>query len=178
MRELTVRLKFTTPCLGKVKQTRTISREGTRKKRSYFLFARDCDNKVVFMQQWWQSLMRRAADVACRYQREVRDIKFDLAVDGSPQPTPDRFFRRFYGDNRFSQHEAFFAGDIIGISCLVPAAITEDGLVQLLSLAGKYFGISPFRPGEFGFFKVVQVEKRGPAVEPVACKPKEQVCDI
>lgn len=110
----------------------------------------------------WAALMRKAADVLCQHQSEVAGIRFQLEVDGTPQPVPDKVYRRYYGENKYSPHEAFYAGDVIGVSCLVPNKISDEDFWSLMQMAGQYYGMSPFRPGDFGHFNVEGIERRGP----------------
>lgn len=172
MRELTVRIRFTIASLGNVKSYRTVRKDGKKKRRPVFLFPRDHEGRVILMQSWWAHIMRKAADVMCRHQQHVREIRFSLAVDGLPGSVADNeIFRRYYGaENNFSPHEAFFAGDVIGVSCLVPAMISDDDFWRLMSLAGEYYGMSAFRPGEYGNFKVEGIERRGPQPESLETK--------
>lgn len=159
MRELTVRIKFTSPCLGKCKKFYNISRNGKRKKRTYFMHLRNPNGQVMLLPTWWQAVVRKAADVLSRHQREVREIRFNPQVDGRPRPVPEGLFNRHYGSKRHSKHEAFMPGDVVGISCVVPNSITDDDFWQLMQYAGTYYGMSPFRPGEFGYFEVLTVER-------------------
>lgn len=163
MRELTVKIRFVTPCLGNIKTTHKVenAETGAKKKRTVFKFPRNHEGKVILMQAWWASVMRSAADVMCRHQKFVEGIRFSLEVDG----IPERVFKRYYENSRYSSHEAFLANDVIGISCLVPPTINNDDFWRLMSLAGEYYGMSPFRPGEFGFFKVDSIKLRGPEPE-------------
>lgn len=161
MRELTVRLKFTSPCLGHVKKQYTIRTGGKKKKRSYFLHLRNPQGQVIFLPTWWQAIMRNAADVLSRYHKEVKELRFALEVDGQPRPIPDQLYNRYYAPDRYARHEAFWAGDTIGISCLVPDSISDDDFWRLMEYAGRYFGISPCRPGEYGFFVVESVKRCG-----------------
>lgn len=161
MREMSVRLRFTRPCLGNTKQRRTVILDGKRKKRTYFRFQRSpSGGEVIFMPNWWTAVLSQAAEVQCRLTKEVREIRFALEVDGRPQPIEENPFRRYYAKKKYSVHEQFAAGDIVGVSCLVPFAIDDDDLWALLSTAGQYYGISPFGPGEHGFFQVVSITPR------------------
>lgn len=173
MRELTVRIRFTLPSLGNVRTyQRLVNLEGVKKKRTVFLLPRNHEGKVILMQSWWASVMRNAADVLCRHQGVIKDVRFALEVDGTPRPFPEEWFQRFYDEDRFTPHEQFAAGDVIGVSCLVPATINDDDFWRLMSLGGEYYGMSPYRPGEFGFFKVEGIEKRGPQPDRKIEKPE------
>jgi hypothetical protein len=118
-------------------------------------------DKVIFLPTWWSSVLQKAASVLNRHHRDVRDIRFALEVDGQPRPLPADPFKRYYQNGRYSQHEAFFAGDTVGLNCVVPAAIDDDDFWRLMDAAGLYWGISPFQPGNFGFFKVKSLSRRG-----------------
>lgn len=167
MRELTIRIKFKSHCLGNVKTRNVFCIDGKQKKRTIFLHLRSPQNKVQFMQSWWQAGLRTASKVLCRYQKDVADILFSTEIDGQPRKLPEEVFKRWYNATRFSPHEAFFPGDIIGVSCLVPPNIDDDGLWRLMDLAGDYCGVSPFKPGEYGFFQVESIKRRGnPAPTP------------
>lgn len=181
MRELEVRIQFTTPCLGNDKKFRTERSRGRQKKRSFFLFSRTSGGKVILMPQWWAALLRDAAQLLGRFHNEVSKIRFALEVDGSPRPVPGEFYKRFYDSDRFSPHEAFFAGDQIGVSCAVPPTISDDDFWRLMELAGKYYGMSPYRDKEFGRFRVVKIERRGPqtdhGIEPPTVPPVEETSE-
>lgn len=161
MREVTVRIKFTSPCLGHVKKYYTTRVNGKRKKRTFFVHLRNPRGRVIFLPTWWTAIMRNAADVLSRYHTEVKGIRFALEVDGQPRPVPDELFDRHYAKGRYSRHEVFAVGDTIGVTCLVPEAISDDDFWRLMEYAGRYYGISPCRPGEFGFFTVESVERCG-----------------
>jgi hypothetical protein len=154
MRELMVRIRFTSHCLGNVRKH---YREKGRL-RNYYVLPRNPDDKVIFMPTWWASTMRRAAEILCKHHNEVRQIRFALEVDGNPRPIPDQLFRRYFESDKFSQHEAFYPGDVIGVTCVVPTAIDDDDFRRLMTIAGKYCGMSPGQPNkEFGYYVVESV---------------------
>lgn len=145
MRELTVRIRFTKHSLGNVKNA--IGR---------FVLPRDPAGCVTFMPSWHFANMRFAAQLLGRHQDEVSKIRWDMKVDGVVRR--DRWYRRFYntdgGKTRYILHEAFFPGQTVGITCAVPASIRDDDVWRLMQLAGTYRGLSPWKPGEWGFFEV------------------------
>lgn len=153
MRELAIRIRFTSPCLGHVQ--RQLRERG--KKRLHWLMPRNPDGKVVFLNTWWRAILHKAAEILCKHQREINEIRFAPEVEGEPRAVPREYHVHFHRENRFSKHEAFFAGDVIGIQCVVPSAISDDDFHRLLTYAGKYSGISPSHPGEYGFFTVESV---------------------
>lgn len=156
MRELTVRLRFQKHCLGNVKSRVEIG----GKKLSYFALPRGSGDQVMFLPTWWKSNMIMAADVLSRGQREAKEIRFDPMVDGRPGAVPERLFKRYWAPNRFARHEAFWPGAVIGVNCVVPDRLTLEDVWKLMAVAGRFGGISPYRPKEFGFFDVVSVQPR------------------
>jgi hypothetical protein len=164
MRELTVRIEFTSPSLGnkKIKDDTPLS--------GRFVFARSPDGHVMFLPTWWQANMNFAASVQGRHQKLVKSIHWDAFVDGNPKRrmnqdgshTPIWYSRR-YGTarkQRYSLHEAFHEGQIVGINCVVPPKLDDDSFKRLMTTVGQYKGISPFKPGEFGMFRVASLQPR------------------
>lgn len=173
MRELAVRIKFTTPCLGNVRKHHRVQ----GRVRNHFLLPRNPGGKVIFMNTWWQAILAQAAKILCRHHGEVKSIRFAMEVDGKPRPLEEGevedprtgrkqvvlkgHYHRYYAEDRFSKHEAFFPGTVIGLTCIVPQGINDEDFHRLMELAGKYCGISPGLPGEFGFFTVESIRSTG-----------------
>lgn len=149
MRELTVRLKFVRHCLGNVKAPGTSGR---------FLLPRTPDGNILFPASWHHANMRFAAKTVGRHQDEVRKILWDINVDGVVRP--DNWYKRFYSLKRYVLHESFWPGQVIGLNCIVPVVITDEDFWQLLTVAGQYKGISPWKPGEFGLYTVESIRPR------------------
>lgn len=155
MRELTIRIRFTAPCLGNQKL-----RDGSGR----FVFQRNHSTKhVIFLPTWHQSNMRLAAQLLGRHQDEVAKIHWDQHVDGRLRQ--DKWFRRHYRSKnsnrqRYILHEAFFPGQEISINLCLPAAIPEDDFLRLMQKAGQYRGLSPWKPGEYGFYEVISLRER------------------
>lgn len=150
MRELTVRIRFTTHCLGDVKG-----------RRGRFLLPRSPAGRVVFLPSWHRMNLQYAAQVFGRHQDVVGKIAWDLEVDAVLRG--DRWFQRYFTDGErrhYALHESFVPGQVVGLNCVVPEAITDDDLWQLLELAGRYRGLSPYKPKEHGFFKVESIRSR------------------
>lgn len=161
MRELTVRICFRSPCLGSVKDRRSAGR---------FLLPRDPRGNVTFLASWHRANMRFAATLLGRHQDEVSKIVWDTAVDG---PSSCGVYQRYHKRKeteedgrarrlRYAIHEAFLPGCVVGINCVVPTPITDDDFWELMRMAGRYKGISPFGGGngEYGFFEVVSIRNR------------------
>ena len=144
MIEVRARLRFTTPCLGN-RRCRRISR-----------FLQGPDGRVIFLPTWWLSLMLFASKLLHRHQRAVKDIAWDPSIWGSPQE-----YRRYYAPGRYAIHEAFSPGQIIEVAAVLPDEIPLADFEELLALAGRFRGISPFHQNEeFGRFEVVDVLPR------------------
>lgn len=167
MRELTVRIKFSTHCLGNVKAGK--NGDGN------LLLPKSPDGSVMFMASWHRQNMRIAAQLLGKHQDEVPKILWDTNVDGVVWQ--QRWHRRHYtapnGKQRYILHEAFFPGQIVGINCAVPDAINDDDFWALMDLAGKYKGISPFKPGEYGFFVVDELRPRRPQMGKVGVETEK-----
>jgi len=146
------------------------------------VFARTPDAHVMFPASWHASNMVLAAKLLGRHQGSVRKILWDPEVDCVTRP--DRWFKRYYTgrDNkrRFAVHEAFFPGQVVGLNCAVPSEVSDDDLVQLMNIAGRYKGLSPWDPGEYGQFQVESIAlRRGPAIPPAATqKESEQQSNV
>ncbi|MCV5968496.1 hypothetical protein, partial [Lactococcus petauri] len=61
---------------------------------------------------------------------------------------------------RFAQHEALFPGAEVSINVCLPDEISDDDFIRFQSKAGQYRGLSPWGPGEFGFYEVVSLRPR------------------
>lgn len=153
MRELTVRIRFTKHSLGNVK---------ARDDSGRFLLPRNPEGFVLFLPTWHRANMKMSAQVLGRHQDDAEKICWDIRVDGAVRHDP--WFRRYYktgaGKKKYALHEAFWPGQVVGLHCVVPAAIGDDDLRRLMQLSGQYRGLSPWRPGEFGLFEVEQILPR------------------
>tara|TARA_B100000700_G_C14953766_1_gene812982 strand:- start:48 stop:449 length:402 start_codon:yes stop_codon:yes gene_type:complete len=124
----------------------------------------------MFLPSWWSALIRYAAKVLNKHHSEVKSIRWDPVIDGVPRkwkrylPAPED---KPSARRRYALHEAFLPGDIVGINCVLPRAISTDDMWQLLDIAGSYKGISPYKPhdGGYGTFCVVSLHKRRRSLE-------------
>jgi hypothetical protein len=152
MRELTIRIRFLKHCLGNVKDQHGLGR---------YLLPRSPSKQVTFLSTWHRANLRFAAGVLTRHQDEVEKIFWDIHVDGVVKLKC--WHRRYYAagnKQRYAIHESFLPGQVVGINCVIPSAIPDEDLWQLMQLAGQYRGISPWAPGEFGFFDVESIRSR------------------
>ena len=53
------------------------------------------------------------------------------------------------------------SGRVIGVECVLPIDMSVDVFTTLMEVAGKFRGISPYKPGEYGRFTVVSVLAAG-----------------
>jgi hypothetical protein len=155
MDEVVLRLRFTQASLGAAR----------RKEGSDIVFAmlRNPDGQVMFLPTWWRSISRFAATVLNVPTELVARVEWDPAVDGItgrwrryfPQENGEPTVRR-----RYALHEAFLKGEMIGVNCVLPQGLMVDQFWRLMDTAGRYKGISPYKPGQYGTFQVVEVQQR------------------
>ena len=156
MKELTVRIRFDTPCLGNVKRRANCT--GVGEPWPVFQLPRMQDGRIRLETSWWRSSLRFAADVLCRHQSSVSQIHLDPGVSGQPSA---KMFKRFVGGRKYIKHEAFLDGAFMEISCVVPDTISNDDFEQLMRLVGRFKGISPFQfERQYGLFSVIGVYKK------------------
>lgn len=176
MRELTVRIRFTKDCLGSVKKF--VTEPATGQKWPVFYMPRTPDGHVRFESKWWQSSIRFAADVLNKHHRAVQQIHFDITVDGRPSSDLHSFVKRYFDTKKFVKHEAFREGSVVGINCIVPNEISDDDFWRLMDLVGRFKGISPFGPKEYGFFTVESITRRSIPCAAAAEERYEQNDDL
>ncbi len=145
MRELTIRLLFTTPCLGNVrggpvdlmpKNPRT--------------------GQVTFRPMWWQMCIRKGAQAMGKHLDQVRQIQWDPVVHGDLG-----IHRRYYSDDGYRDHEAYLEGTEIAVNVVIPSQVPVEDFERILETAGRYVGISPYRWQDgWGRFQVRSVLPR------------------
>jgi hypothetical protein len=151
MTEVTLRIRFTQPCLG-AKPIR--QRDGAM----VYCMSRGLSGQVLFPPAWWRAIVAHGARVKGGSVALANRISWSLDVDGVPNRwarhvprTTDRRGHQVY-------HEAFLPGDIVGVDCVLPPELQPDTFWRWMDAGGKYLGISPFKHGEWGRFEVVAVE--------------------
>lgn len=139
MQTVKTKLRFVTPCLGQIRC------------EDYDKFQRDGDS-VIFMEVWWSSILDYGARAFGKYYDDIADIHVDPKIEGLPKR-----YKRYYRDKEYKEHEAYLAGDVIGVTFMVPPAIPVKDFLQILVYAGRFCGISPYgwKKG-FGKFEVVE----------------------
>ncbi len=150
MIEWTVQVIFTTPSLGNQKTA-----DGR------FLFQKSESGQILFLPTWHKANMVFAANMLGLYQTAVPLIMWDPVIDAALREKC--FTQQFYtkGDRqRFSLHETLYPGQTAGINFVAPPEIPHDGLIKLFSKAGSYRGVSPWKPGQFGHFRVNTLTQR------------------
>ena len=119
-------------------------------------FPHDPDGRVMFMPTWWASLVRYAAKVLSKHHHAVKEIDWDPFVVGAPLE-----YRRYYAKSRYQRHEAFYPGDSIVVRAVLPDDLDIDDFRELLVLAGRYRGVSPYgNDKQLGRYVVVDVRHR------------------
>ena len=137
-----VRLKFTTPSLGNVRG------EVLDK------MLRDPEGDVIFLQSWWRAVLSYGAQAYNRFEKEIDLVQTDPKVKGELST-----YRRYWKPNEFKMHEAFLSGTEIEVRFCLPRAIGLEEFKALLTLAGRYVGVSPYgHKQDYGRFLVLSVE--------------------
>lgn len=141
--EVIAHLRFNTPCLG---DQRGQHRDTMR---------RDADGNVVMLQAWWRSSLRYAAQALGLFHKEVDQVQADPVIVGST-----KLYKRYYSLTEFKEHEAFLDGDSIEVKFMLPNNLSVENFRELLSIAGRFAGISPYGfKQNFGRFVVVELRE-------------------
>jgi hypothetical protein len=147
VRDVIVSIRFCSPCLGNV-----ALQDGSGR----YALPRDRLGRVIFLPSWHLANMSFASTLLGRHQDAVRDIYWQLPVEGET-----RWWKLYRtganGRRRFGEHEAFAPGTEVRLACRLPQAIGLDDFRSLMALAGGKRGLSPWKPGRYGFFEVVGV---------------------
>lgn len=155
MRELAVRIRFTDASLGNEKDLKT----------GRFKFQRSPgpDGKILFLATWHQANLKLAAEMLGRHQEHIRRIFWDIEIDAELR---EKCLTRCYyrkspqSRERWSTHESLVKGQTVGINCVVPSEIDDEDFWSLMQIAGKYKGLSPWKPGEYGHYEIVSIRPR------------------
>jgi hypothetical protein len=128
MQEVSVKLKFITPCLGNIRCD------------DYDRFERDGSGNVIFMSSWWRDLLKYGARALGRHQDLVDDIRIHARIFGAVKR-----FKRYYAPGQYKEHEAYDKGDLVEIHAMLPTGVPPEDFKEILRLAGQYKGISPYK---------------------------------
>lgn len=152
MTEVTLRIRFTQPCLGGKPRKRP--KDGV----NVLSMPRGVSGQVMFPPAWWRAIVAHGARVKGGSVSLANKISWSLDVDGVTQQwirhvpkTQDRKAGHVH-------HEAFLPGDVVGVDCVLPPDLKPDVFRLWMEAGGKYMGISPYKHGEWGRFEVVDVE--------------------
>ncbi len=154
MQEVTIRLRFNRACLGFAKKPLA---HGTD---VIYRMPRDGQDRVMFLTSWWRDRMKYAARVTSKCYNDVQHIAWAEHVDGllgewcrivAPATDTKRA--------RYALHEAFRPNTEIGVTAVLPDAISLDDFSDLLTVVGTYKGISPFQSADetYGTFDVLSI---------------------
>jgi len=167
MREVSIRLRFTRPCLG-------YAEKRTRNRNVMYVMPRDPSRRVMFLASWWRDRLSFAAKVLNRYQDLVMHITWDQVVDGRVGTYQRKIIRKRQDgsikNTGYALHEAFQVGDDIGVNAVLPTNLSIEAFTELLTIVGRYKGISPYNSADdtFGTFDVVSVR---PTIRTLVAEP-------
>lgn len=114
----------------------------------------DKNGEVLYLQSWWRSSLGYAAQALCRHQKLIDKIQADPVARGTVS-----VYQRYYNPTSFKEHEAFLAGSEVEFRFMLPRKMSLEAFRELLEIAGKYAGISPYGyKQDFGRFTVVDVQ--------------------
>ena len=142
MQEVAIKLKFITPCLGGIRR------------EDYDRFERDGDGSVIFLASWWREVLQYGAQAFGKHQGLITDIHMHAKIIGEV-----KIYRRYYGPNKYKEHEAFLRDDVVFLKAMLPTGLPAEDFEEILRLAGNYRGIAPYgwKDG-YGQFEVQGVE--------------------
>jgi len=155
VREVAIKLRFLQPCLGSHLHKQSGETSLYRLPRTS-----GGEPRVMLLTAWWRAIMRFAAATHNIAAETVDSIAWDPVVTGKRGR-----YRRFVdapkdGKRRYAMHEAFMPGAVVGVNAVLPDSLDTDLFWRMLDHAGRYRGISPYKPGVFGHFEVMEVRAR------------------
>jgi hypothetical protein len=151
MIEVTLRIRFTQPCLG--------HKPRRRKPDDLVVLAmpRGQSGRVMFPPAWWRAIVAHGARVKGGSASLASKVAWSLDVAGETQQWI-RYVPKADGRKAgHVHHEAFLPGDVIGVDCVLPPGLKPEVFRVWMDAGGKYLGISPYKHGEWGRFEVVAV---------------------
>ena len=147
MREIAVEIEFKSPCLGAVRVA-----DGPVR------FDRAGDDIMLPPMAW-----PRALEDAAKHAGMPRDLVARIRVDACVRRKPD-VFKRYYKLDRYTMHEALLSGTRIQVLAMVPQEISDAQFARLMTITGRYCGVSPYGWGKIGFGRF-DVKAIGPRIE-------------
>lgn len=131
MKNASFTLEFTTHVLA--------NSLSTKSKSDKDIFQRDSAGRMIWQQNWWYSAFAQAIDLAKTRNIKSSDIHMDLVVDA-----PTKVYTRKYGEDLYRKHEAIFPGAQIKFLAVVSDYVTQSQLEKILTVMGKFIGLSPY----------------------------------
>lgn len=151
MFQVSIQIKFDQPCLGNE------WRDDPEPNR----MLRGADGKVIFHPAWMKAMIIQAADAYSRHQGMVKKISWNAEIQGTLKicERPYTVIEQGVRVRRVKMHEGFDVGDVVEIRAFVPGGIPIIEFQELMVIAGRYCGLSPYgwKTGKFGRFSVVSV---------------------
>jgi hypothetical protein len=134
MREIKTRITFTQPCLG-----------ATQTSEGVVMFEH-VPGGVVMPAAAWERAFASVAETTKISKKYISHIVVDPKLPCSVVIQP-----RFYGRGKSQMHETIPAGSSVVIHALVPDQISDQQYIALLTLVGKFCGMSPYGFGKRGY---------------------------
>lgn len=146
------KLQFNSPCLA-----------GEKNKNGKWTFEKAANGRIFFYESKLFNSVLQAARILGRHQHLISRIRWNgEAIETSPIGSHQRYTH----GRSYAQHEAVPRGGTIVLEATIPQEIGLEDFRELLSLAGKFFGLSPFGTKQgFGKYAVLLVEEKNP--EPI-----------
>ena len=152
MREMTIDIRFTSPCLGAV-----------RVQDGPVRFDRAGEDVTLPLSAW-----RRALELAADTVGIPRDRIEGIRVDPIIRRKPDTY-QRYYDKAKFTEHEAYLTDTTIPITVLVPHTVSDALLMRLMTAVGKWWGISPYGWEKHGYGRFAVIKHTKNSGQDIAC---------
>jgi len=152
-RERTVVICFRSPSLGNQKLE-----DGSGR----FVFQRSPEGHILFLPSWHQANLAWASRAVGQYQQDALRVWWEPQIEGTLRENcwVRHYYKKRSGKTCWSVHQAFAPGQIVRAHCAVPERLPDGDLQRLLQKAGEVRGLSPWRPGQYGFFDVLEITRR------------------
>jgi len=141
--EVVATLRFSTPCLGNIRQS------------DYDKMQRDPDGNIIFLPSWWKAAFIQASTAINQHRKMVDKILPALVVEGALTKIKRRYGSRAH---EVHEHEGFDETSLVVVRFALSPGVAVEQFRELLQAVGSYVGFSPYRQTDCGFFTVVSLE--------------------
>lgn len=152
MREMTIDIRFTSPCLGAVRVP-----DGPVR------FDRAGEDVTLPLSAWRRALELGADTVGVPHDR-IEGIRIDPIIRRRPD-----IYQRYYDKAKFTEHEAYPTDTIIQVTALVPHTVSDALFMRIMTAIGKWWGISPYGWERHGYGRFVVVKHTKNSGQDIAC---------